>query len=714
MIGNIRNCITSGAKLNIIASKFSKLSKCRLPSPLINSLARSYSISNNNNNKLFTSSLNSNINSSNTNPFSRTKTNNKLNSLYSHNPSIKNFCDSSNVDEDLLTIKTNDPTKFRNIAIIAHVDHGKTTLVDCMLQQSGVNISNERAMDSNELEQERGITILSKCTGISYNGFKINIVDTPGHQDFGGEVERIMDMVDAVILVVCAAEGPMPQTRFVLKKALQRGLKPVVVINKVDREAARLVDVENEIFDLFCSLDATEEQLEYPLLYASARTGWAVKNMSEDKNSISPLLDVIVDKVSHPKVDLEKPFQMLVSQTESNKFFGKMLIGRIYSGKLAVGDRISTVDQEGNIVDSNKVGKIIRRYGVNQLELESAVAGDIVSISGFDKGTVTHTLNSYNQKSVIPSLKIDAPMITMTVKPNDSPYHGKEGDKFTYLQLKDRFLRECENDVSLRVELNPKKKDTIFVFGRGDLHLGILVEKMRREGYEMSLTPPSVIYKIENGVKYEPIEEIDVELDQVYVNDLLDNVQNRKGLMTDSQDIDEKKIKITFEAPSRGLFGFRPFMITLTKGHCVITSKLKGYEEFKGSLKKSSKGAIISCHQGKTTPFSLKDVEKHGNLLIGAGVDVYSGMVIGELDRDGAEVEVNPCKEKPASNIRTTSKEENIKLAPSKLQSLEDMMVGLRPDELLEVTPKNLRIRKKILESSARRKMKRERRDEEE
>lgn len=617
----------------------------------------------------------------------------------------------SSMEDGLETIKQNDPTKFRNIAIIAHVDHGKTTLVDCMLKQAGVHAS-ERAMDSNELEQERGITILSKCTGISYNGYKINIVDTPGHQDFGGEVERIMNMVDGVILVVCAAEGPMPQTRYVLKKALARGLKPIVVMNKVDREASRVVDVENEILDLFCNLNATEEQLDYSLLYASAKNGWAVKNMNDQKVNVKDLLEAIVARVPHPVVDTEKPFSMLVSQTESNQFFGKMLIGRIHSGKVNVGDRIHSVDQKGNSIEVNKVYKIIRRFGVHQIELQTAVAGDIVSIAGFEKATVTHTMNSPETKNVIPSVPIDPPMITMTVKPNDSPYHGKEGDKFTFLQLKERFLRECENDVSLRVEFDPKKKDTIFVFGRGDLHLGILVEKMRREGYEMALTPPQVIYKIENGVKMEPVEEVTVELDGNHVNTLFDVIQHRKGVMTGSEEVSENKMKITFEAPSRGLFGFRPFMIALTKGHCQIISKLKGYEEHKGSLNKSVKGSIISCHQGKTTLFSLKDVEAHGNLFIGPGVDVYAGMVIGELNKDGGEVEVNPCKEKPTSNVRTTSREENIKLAPPKISSLEDAMVALRGDELLEVTPKNIRIRKKILDSSARRKVKRERKND--
>lgn len=365
------------------------------------------------NNSLFKNTLNKNIFLSNT------KNNNAINFLNKKNFSTfyknnsKNFSTTLNedeesaalaqrVNEDLNTIKLQDPTKFRNIAIIAHVDHGKTTLVDCMLKQAGVSISNERAMDSNELEQERGITILSKCTGISYNGVKINIVDTPGHQDFGGEVERIMDMVDGVILVVCASEGPMPQTRFVLKKALQRGLKPIVVVNKVDRDTSRVNEVENEVFDLFCNLNANEDQLDYEILFASARNGWVVRNMNEPKTNIKALLETIIEKIPHPVVDLKKDFKMLVSQTESNNFFGKMLIGRIDSGRIAVGDRLTSVDQSGKILENNKVFKIIRRYGVHQIELDSAVAGDIVSIAGMEKTTVTNTLNSIGKTTVIP------------------------------------------------------------------------------------------------------------------------------------------------------------------------------------------------------------------------------------------------------------------------------------------------------------------------
>jgi GTP-binding protein len=558
-------------------------------------------------------------------------------------------------------------------------------------------------MDSNELEQERGITILSKCTGISYKGYKINIVDTPGHQDFGGEVERIMNMVDAVCLVVCAIEGPMPQTRFVLRKALERGLKPIVVINKADRTPNRVGEVENEILDLFCSLNATDEQLDYQLVYASARAGWAVKDYNNpDKTSVKDLLDTIIERTPIPHGDINKDFTMLVSQIESNKFYGKMLIGRIHNGIIKIGDKINALDLKGNFVEAAKVHKIIRRLGTMQLELQQAGAGDIVSISGFEKGTVTHTLNTDKTNIVIPSIPIDPPMISVTAITNDSPFFGKDGDKITFLQLKERFLREQENDVSLRVEFDVKKGDSIFVYGRGDLHLGILIEKMRREGFEMALTPPQVIFKEENKVKLEPIEEVTIEIDLDHVNELIDSIQNRKGIVIGTDELANGKTRIVFEAPSRGLFGFRPYLITLTKGTVIIVSKFKGYEKYRGPLKRITRGALLSMATGKCTIYALKDCENKGPLYVYPGVEVYPGMVIGELTKEG-EIEVNACREKPTTNVRAANKDEFFRMSPHKSFSLEEALVMLRPDELLECTPKALRIRKRVLDSKLRR-----------
>lgn len=624
---------------------------------------------------------------------------------------------------ELEIMKGIDPTKIRNVAIIAHVDHGKTTLVDCMLSQGGIDITgNERAMDSNELEQERGITILSKCTAIQYKGIKINIVDTPGHQDFGGEVERIMSMVDSVCLVVCASEGPMPQTRYVLQKALSQGLRPIVVINKVDRDTARLQEVENEIFDLFVSLDATEQQMNYPLIYASAKNGWSSLSAPTYDNkkpgdNIFPLLDSICSYVPHPNVDLTKDFTMLVSQIESNNYFGKMLIGRIHTGKIEVGQKVSAVDQDGKVIDSAKVFKLVRRFGTKQIELTRAGAGDIILLAGLPNGTVTHTINSFGGTKIIPSIAIDPPMISVQVKTNDSPYYGRDGDKYTYQQLKDRLIKEGENDVSLRVEFDPKKKDCINLFGRGDLHLGIIIEKMRREGFEMTLNPPQVIYKTEkiNGkmVKLEPIEQLTIEVKDEFLDFLIEVAMNRHGEITDTIELKDSRMRVTMELPTRGMFGLRSKLVNMTKGEAIITSKLKGYEEFKGPIKRVTKGAIVSMTKGKCTQYALKDAENHGELFVFPGYEVYEGMVIGELNKDGGEIELSPIREKAVTNVRTVLKEENIKLQPHRSFTIEDAMVMLRGDELLEVTPKYLRIRKTVLDNALRRKMKREKRIDE-
>lgn len=618
-------------------------------------------------------------------------------------------------EEIIKLIKEINPSKIRNIAIIAHVDHGKTTLVDCMLKQTGINIgSSERAMDSNELEQERGITILSKCTSIAYNGLKINIVDTPGHQDFGGEVERIMNMVDSVCLVVCATEGPMPQTRYVLQKALRRGLRPIVVINKSDRESSRLQEVEHEIFDLFISLDATDEQMEYEIIYASAKNGWASKTPPSKSNNkpndnIFPLLELISENIKPPQVDLNSELKILVSQIESNQFFGKMLIGRINSGIIKVGQKVCAINQEGKEVDEGKVFKLIKRYGTQQIEMLEAGAGDIVSIAGFSKATVTDTINHEGKSNIIPSLPIDPPMITVMIQANDSPYYGKEGDKFTYLQLKERLIKEAENDVSMRVEFDQVKKDIIKIFGRGDLHLGVIIEKLRREGFEMSLYPPQVIFQIdEKGKKLEPIEIVTVEFDDNFLNTLIEMLMSRYGEIINTKELGHGKLKVEFEIPTRGMFGLRSKLIGMTKGNIIIQSKLKGYEEFKGPIARINKGSIISMSKGKCTAFALKDAENHGELYIVPGQEVYEGQVIGELSKDGGEVELNPCKEKVLTNVRTTSKEENIKLMPVKTFTIEECMVILRGDELLEITPKSLRIRKKVLEFNVRKKMRRE------
>lgn len=602
-------------------------------------------------------------------------------------------------------MKSTDNTKFRNIAIIAHVDHGKTTLVDCMLNNSGLKVSNERAMDSIDLEQERGITILSKCTAINYKNHKINIVDTPGHADFGGEVERIMTMVDGVCLVVCATEGPMPQTKFVLMKALQRGLKLIIVINKVDRETARVKEVENEVFDLFCTLDANDSQLDYPIVYASAKNGWATKELGVQKDNVEDLLETIVNTFESPKNDQNTEFSMLVTQSEHDNHFGKMLIGKIESGTLKLNDKVDSYDQDGKLVESGKIMKIVRRCGVYKLDMTEAVAGDIVSIAGMNNSTVTNTIVLTGTKKVIPSVKIDPPMISILIMANDSPLQGKEGTKWTFNELRDRLIEESRNDVSLRVEFDQKKKDAITVYGRGDLHLGVLIEKMRREGFEMSVTPPQVIYKVEKGKKLEPVEHVTIEIADEFVSLLSDQIINRKGEMKDNKELPNNRMIVEFEAPTRGLFGFRPFFIQQTKGNVVIQSKLKGYEPYKGPIKAATNGAILSMAGGVASAYSLKDVEKHGLLYITPGTPCYCGMVIGELNKADGEMDVNPCKEKPTSNVRAAGKEDFFRLSPPKVKSLEDIIVNLRPDELLEATPVSLRIRKVILDKDERKRL---------
>jgi len=599
---------------------------------------------------------------------------------------------------------------FRNIAIIAHVDHGKTTLVDALIRHSGAGNTGQ-TMDSNQLEQEKGITILSKCTGVTFKGHKINIVDTPGHHDFGGEVERIMSMVDGVALVVCAVEGPMTQTKFVLGKALKQNLKPIVVINKVDRPGSRVKEVENEIFDLFCSMDCSDEILDYPLFHASAKGGWAAKS-GEDRKDITSILDAVIDYIPPPKVNTSSDFTMLVSQTESNPYFGKMLIGRINSGTVKVGDKLSAVDPKGDIVEVNKVFKIIRRYGMSHVEMPKAVAGDIVSIAGLGNGTVTHTLNNFGKNVVIPSIPIDPPMLSIEVSVNTSPLAGKEGSKLTASALKERLGKESENDVALRVNAGDEKggarKDTnIEVQGRGDLHLGVLMEKLRREGYEMSITPPKVVLKTEGKKILEPIEKLIIEVGHEYSAAIIENVISRKGTLENCEEINTEKQKITFHIPTRGLLGLRSELLNDTKGTAVVITEFLEYQEHKGALKKTRKGAIISPTDGVCTAYGIKELEVHGSMFVKPGTKVYNGMVIGEHLKED-DIDLNPTKEKKLTNIRSVNAEEKVILHAPRVFTLEEAIPYVRDDELIEVTPENIRIRKKELDPSQRKKLRRD------
>eukprot|EP00331_Platyophrya_macrostoma_P003109 CAMPEP_0176412666 /NCGR_PEP_ID=MMETSP0127-20121128/4270_1 /TAXON_ID=938130 /ORGANISM="Platyophrya macrostoma, Strain WH" /LENGTH=642 /DNA_ID=CAMNT_0017792361 /DNA_START=66 /DNA_END=1994 /DNA_ORIENTATION=+ len=597
---------------------------------------------------------------------------------------------------------------FRNIAIIAHVDHGKTTLVDALLKHCGAETAG-KSMDSNQLEKEKGITILSKCTGLTYKGYKINIVDTPGHQDFGGEVERIMSMVDGVALVVCAVEGPMTQTRFVLQKALKQRLKPIVILNKVDRGGARVKEIENELFELFCSLESDDSILDYPVYYASARDAWAIKNLSDPKKDMSCILDGIIEHIPPPKVEDSTEFKMLVSQIESNTYFGKMLIGRIQSGEVKVGDRLQSVDAQGKLVEMAKCMRLVRRYGFNQIEMQKAVAGDIISLAGFQETTVTHTLNVHGNSHVLPSIPIDPPMIGVNLNVNTSPLAGKESSKNTTTNIKDRLKKEAENDVSLIVRFEDKGSSKGYeIQGRGDLHLGVLFEKLRREGYEFSLTPPVVIFqKDKSGKVLEPIEKVSIEIGEQYSSLVIEKMNYRSASFVDCVNLEDKRQKLTFTCPTRSLLGLRSELMNETKGTAIIISEFFEYQPHKGPLKKSQRGALVAATDGVATPYGIKELEKHGVMFIKPGQKVYDGMIIGEHETED-DVDLNPTKEKKLTNIRTTTREEQVLLAPIREFSIEEAITYIRDDEIIEVTPENIRLRKVELNGAQRKVLRRQ------
>eukprot|EP00742_Colponemidia_sp_Colp-10_P004206 GILJ01004487.1.p1 GENE.GILJ01004487.1~~GILJ01004487.1.p1 ORF type:complete len:658 (-),score=123.07 GILJ01004487.1:197-2170(-) len=612
---------------------------------------------------------------------------------------LKSFSSDSTEKSEL------DVQKIRNIAIIAHVDHGKTTLVDCLLKQSSTRISGdgeERMMDSNVLEKERGITILSKVTSIKWNDHNLNIVDTPGHADFGGEVERIMSMVDGVALVVDATDGPMTQTRFVLSKALQAKVKPLVVINKVDRSTARIGVVENEIFDLFVALEASDEQLDFPFVYASAREGWAVNKMEDEKKDMGPLFDMIVKSVPHPNVSTDGPFSMLCSQIESNQYLGKCLVGRISSGTVKTGDKIKCLDRDGNQQQDGRVLKIVRRRGLQPLIVDAACAGDIVSIAGFPAGSVTSTLCDLNVTEPIPSIPIDPPTISVCFLVNDSPLVGTEGTPFSALTLKERLLKECETNVALTF-VPSNNSESFEIRGRGELQMGVLVETMRREGYEFAISPPAVIYKQGPDHLLEPIEELTIDVDSDYTGQIIEKISIRKAELKDFVQLGTKA-RLVFEAPTRGLMGYRREFQNDTRGSGVMNRMFLRYDQFKGKLTRSEKGALISSADGETTAYGLSYIEPRGQLFCTPGTKVYEGMVIGEHSRE-SDLEVNPVKAKHLTNIRAAGKDDMIRLTAPRILSLEEAIACVRDDEIIEITPKAVRIRKQILDGNKRKTM---------
>jgi len=589
---------------------------------------------------------------------------------------------------------------IRNIAIIAHVDHGKTTLVDNMLKQSGTFRANqavaERAMDSNDLERERGITILAKCTSLMWKDICINIVDTPGHADFGGEVERILTMVDGVVLLVDSSEGTMPQTKFVLSKALKLGLKPIVVINKIDRPDRRVSEVVDEVFELFMALEANDEQLDFPILYASGRAGWASNSLEEVSEVLAPLFDIIVAHVPPPIADIDAPFSMLVTTREYNSYFGRVLTGRIQSGTVKINQNVKVLNRENAVLETTRISKILSFRGLERVSVDVAYAGDIIAIAGVQNATVADTICALEVMSALPSLPIDPPTLSMTFGVNDSPLAGREGSKLTARLLGDRLMREIESNVALHVS-QTEEKDAFQVAGRGELQLGILIETMRREGFELSISRPRVLYKEdENGKRLEPIEEIQADVDDEFVGVVVKSLALRKAEMIDMRPSGGGKTRVTFLGPSRGLIGYHGQFLTETRGTGVMNRIFHSYGPYKGNIGGRRNGVLISNGDGESVAYSLWNLEDRGKMFIHPNEPVYQGMIIGEHNRDN-DLEVNPLKAKQLSNVRASGKDEAMRLVPPVIMTLEQSISYIENDERVEVTPKSIRLRKAML-----------------
>ncbi len=594
--------------------------------------------------------------------------------------------------------------KIRNIAIIAHVDHGKTTLVDAMLIQSGVFRENqaitERVMDSNDLERERGITILSKNLSVHHGDLKINIVDTPGHADFGGEVERILKMVDSVLLLVDAFDGPMPQTRFVLKKSLDLGLKPIVVINKIDRPGSRPEEVVDMVFDLFCELNANEEQLDFPIVYTSAKNGIAKKELEDDSDNLEPLFQMIRDRVDPPQVDLEAPFQMLVTNITYNKFIGRIATGKISNGRVKSGETVAWIDKDGHI-KNGRVSKLLGYQGLQQVELEEAMAGDIVTIAGFDELGIGETLASAEHPQALPYMAIDEPTLSMNFMVSNSPFAGREGKYVTSRNIRDRLMKELRTNVSLRVE-DTDNTDTFKVSGRGELHLSILIENMRREGFEMSVSKPEVIFREIDGQRCEPLEYLTIDVPEAYQGTVIEKLGVRKAVMVSLQPM-EGTNRIEFIIPARGLIGFRTEFMTETRGTGVMNHSFHEYAPYKGPIVGRKNGVLISMDAGDSIAYSLFNLQDRGTLFIGPGVAVYEGMIIGQHAKEN-DLVVNACRGKKLTNVRASGTDESLRLTPATILSLEQALEYIADDELVEVTPKSIRLRKRYLDANERKK----------
>ena len=595
---------------------------------------------------------------------------------------------------------------LRNIAIIAHVDHGKTTMIDVLLKQSGSFRDNqrveERAMDSNDLERERGITILAKVTSLVWKDTRINIVDTPGHADFGGEVERILSMVDGVVILVDAAEGPMPQTKFVLGKALAQGLRPIVAINKIDRPDERHLEVLEEIFDLFIALDATPEQLDFPVLYGAAKLGWMSDKPEGPKDSLAPLLDKVLEYVPEPKVE-EGPFRMLVTTIERNPFLGRILTGRITSGTVKAGDPIHSLSRDGKEVEKGRVSKVLAFRGLERTPVDLAEAGDIVAIAGLETTTVADTLTIPQNNVPLPSKPIDPPTLSVTFRINDGPLAGREGDKVQSRVIRERLLREAEGNVAIKIT-EGIDNDSFEVAGRGELQLAVLIENMRREGFELTIGRPRVVFREENGQKLEPIEEVIIDVDDEHSGVVVQKLTERKGDLVDMRPSGVGRTRLRFYVPTRSLIGYQPELLSDTRGTAIFNRLFHEYQPFKGPLPGRRTGVLISNGTGQSVAYAMWNLEDRGPMMIDPGVDIYEGMIIGEHSREN-DLEVNALKGKQLTNIRTTSKDEAVRLTPPKKLTLEQSLGYIADDEYVEVTPKSIRLRKIWLDPNDRKRM---------
>jgi len=599
------------------------------------------------------------------------------------------------------------PLPLRNIAIIAHVDHGKTTLVDQLFRQSGTFRDNqrveERAMDSNDLEKERGITILAKPTSIEWNGYRINIVDTPGHADFGAEVERILSMVDGVILLVDSSEGAMPQTKFVTGKALGLGLKPIVVVNKIDRPDGRHAEVLDEVFDLFVSLDANDEQLDFPTLYASGRNGYASYDPDAREGTLTPLFEKIIEHVPAPEADVDGPFKFLVTLLDRDNFLGRILTGKVQSGRVKVNDPIRALDNDGNVVETGRASKLLAFHGLDRIPVEEAKAGDIISIAGLTTATVSNTIADQTVTEPLHAQPIDPPTLSMRFAVNDSPMAGREGSKVTSRMIRDRLEREAESNVAIRVT-ESADKDSFEVAGRGELQLGVVIETMRREGFELGISRPRVLFRTdENGQRTEPYETVVIDVDDEYAGTVVEKMNIRKAEMTDMRPSGGGKTRITFSAPSRGLIGYHGEFLSDTRGTGIMNRLFEKYDVHKGPIPGRQNGVLISNGTGEAVGYALNSLEERGVLFVKPQEKIYEGMIIGENAKPD-DLEVNPMKSKQLTNFRSTGKDDAIRLTPPRIMTLEQAIAYIDDDEMVEVTPQSIRLRKAILDPNERKK----------